>query len=319
MDIHHFTPSQRIRIDSPAKLNLVLEVLHRRSDGFHEISSVFCPIGLWDCLQISNLESEEIRFELELPEYADPSESAWSIPSDSTNLVVRAVELVREELGIARGCQIRLRKSIPALAGLGGGSGDAAAAVTGCLLLWSRWNRHLARRLCDQLGSDTNFFLGSENGFGLMQVEGRGERTDLIDCRPSLAFWVTRPPLGCSTAEVYGKLSEIGSKQKVLEFRNACQTGLTSKIGAALFNALQLPATSVNPWIGIQLDLLAECGCVNVMVTGSGSCCFGLVPENGSFEQLRRKANQVGVVQVYEVEAWYGDSIERQIQELSAG
>lgn len=313
MRIRRSLSANRIQIDSPAKLNLVLEVLGKRPDGYHEIASVLCPIRLWDQLELEATEEAQIELDLSLPQDASPDDPAWQIPSGPSNLVVRAAELVRKTLGIKTGCRIRLAKKIPAAAGLGGGSGNAAATIVGCMLLWSHWNRELAGQLCSQLGSDLNFFLGCESGIGLTLIEGRGERTRLLGPRPMLTFWLLHPPMGCSTAEVYSKIEATGDLGKISKFLSACETGQESQIGAALFNALQLPATEVNPWIDIQLRLLGESGCANPQVTGSGSSCFGLAIGGEGFQDLKARAGSLGILRVFQVESWYGEAIERQI------
>jgi 4-diphosphocytidyl-2C-methyl-D-erythritol kinase len=128
-----------------------------------------------------------------------------------------------------------------------------------------------------------------------------------------MAFWLTHPPQGCSTKEVYSRLRQIGSLSKTEEFLAACQTGQESKIGAAMFNALQLPACEINDWIENQLQLLKKCGCEHTLMSGSGSSCFGMVPRGGSIEFLRSQANRIGIRRVYQVAAWFGQSIERQL------
>lgn len=318
MRIGSFERGGRIEIDSPAKVNLVLEVLGRRPDGYHEIVSILCPIDLWDHLEVTAQDSTEITLQLQLPKNPTTDDPAWQIPADSRNLAVQAADMVRKSLGIAAGCRIRLKKNIPAAAGLGGGSGNAAATVVACLLLWANWDRELAVKLCRQLGSDTTFYLGTEQGFGLMLAEGRGEQVTLIPESPTLAFWLMNPPQGCSTKEVYGRLTEMGQTGKIREFMSACENGQNSKIGAALFNALQFPSSMVNPWVQTQLDLLIDSGCSSALVTGSGSSCYGLVPQGGCFERLREIAKTKGISRIYEVSSWYGDSIEKRIRELSA-
>ena len=194
-----------VRIDTPAKLNLFLEVLGKRSDGYHELSTVMCPIDLWDRVEVCPRGDQQVVLELILPDRPSPADEAWNIPQNPTNLVVRAVELARSQLAISTGCHIRLEKNIPAAAGLGGASSDAAAAVVASLLLWSQWARRLASHLCAQLGSDLNFFLGSEAGFGLMHATGRGETTRLLPQQPPLAFWMTHPPRGCARVRYFVK------------------------------------------------------------------------------------------------------------------
>ena len=172
-------------IAAPAKVNLFLEVLGRRSDGYHEVQTLLCPISLFDRLNFEVTEQSQIEFHLHLPaagQRPQPSSAlaqpdpAWDIPSDAGNLVVRAVRRVQQALGTTRGCRIDLYKSIPAAAGLGGGSSDTAAAIVASLVAWQGWNRELAQQIAAEIGSDVPFFLGAAAGIGLALATGRGEQ-----------------------------------------------------------------------------------------------------------------------------------------------
>jgi 4-diphosphocytidyl-2-C-methyl-D-erythritol kinase len=277
-----------------------------------------CLINLWDEIEVYSTDDGEITLELVLPHY-DGNDPAWSIPHDSRNLVVKAARELQQRLGTRLGCHILLRKAIPAQAGLGGGSGNAAATLVACMLLWSRWDRILADEICSQLGSDLNLFLGNPAGFGWVRGSDRGQQIEPIALPATVIsnppeFWLLHPPLGCSTAEVYRGVDRAGDLSKSKDFLTACQTGQESKIGAGMFNALQLPASRLNPWINIQLELLAECGCQQPLMSGSGSCCFGIAPKtNHTFEHLVARANRIGIQRVYKTNSWFGRSIEDQL------
>lgn len=314
MQIRDFQKGKSIRISTPAKLNLFLDVLGKRPDGFHEVSTVMCAVDLWDELEIELRRDGRIELSVQVPVTAAGDDTAWRIPSDSTNLVYQAARSTQLLLGTQLGCTIRLTKRIPAAAGLGGGSSDAAAAIVGCQTLWADWDRAAAGRICQQLGSDLNFFLGSQAGFGMMHAIGRGEQVDLLCSQGMLSFWMTHPSRGCSTKEVFARVKQFGNASKTEEFLAACKAGQESKIGAAMFNALQLPACEINDWIECQLKLLKKCGCEHTLMSGSGSSCFGLVPQNGSFATLQSQANQIGIHRVYQVAMWYGESLERQLR-----
>ena len=151
----------RLIADTPAKINLTLRVLKRRSDGFHELDTVFQAIDLWDTLEFEHADG--ITLTIDHPELAD----------DATNLVRRAAVLLRETFGIERGVSIRLLKRIPLQGGLGGGSSDAAATLLACAQLWNLDTdpcglEPLARRL----GADVPFFLHG----GTARGTGRGDR-----------------------------------------------------------------------------------------------------------------------------------------------
>jgi 4-diphosphocytidyl-2-C-methyl-D-erythritol kinase len=319
MLLQNLKKRRSIRFSTPAKLNLFLDVLGKRADGYHEVSTVMCVIDLWDDLEIELRRDGKIELEMHLPQNPGSDDAAWHIPDDSSNLVYRAAVKTQQQLATELGCNIRLTKRIPAAAGLGGGSSNAAATIVGCQILWAAWNRPDAAQICQDLGSDLNFFLGSPQGFGLTHATGRGELGKLLGCRTMLSFWLTHPPQGCSTKEVYARVRQLGCPSKTEEFLATCQTGQESKIGAAMFNALQLPASEINDWIECQLQLLKECGCKQTLMSGSGSSCFGIVPHGGSFEYLESQANRIGINRVYQVTAWYGNSIERQLSQYATG
>ncbi len=312
---------RHLTVRAPAKINLYLQVLGKREDGFHEIETVMCPIDLFDELVIEAWDRPDIELSIDCPA-ADPADPAWQIPATQQNLVVRAAEAVRRATDAKSGCRIQLTKNIPAAAGLGGGSSDAAATLVACLHLWASWDRKLALELAAQLGSDIPFFLGSQERIGLARAVGRGEKCNLLDAAPPLQVCITHPPSGCSTQQIYATLQGLdrgGPKENhAEEIMHACKTGQFQKIGAQLFNALQLPAYRLNEWVERQLTLLANCGFQYSLMTGSGSACFALVDTDdpGALErreQVVGRAKSLGIQRVYFTEAWYGPSIEQQL------
>lgn len=309
--------SNSIQIETPAKVNLFLDVLGRRPDGYHEISTVMCPISLFDEIEVARRDDSRIELKVSLPT-AESSDPAWKIPVDEHNLCYRAARLVCQHTDDSKGFDIWLKKKIPSSAGLGGGSGNAAAVVVACLVLQAQWNWEKASELCAQLGSDVNFFLGTKAGIGLIHATGRGEIVQALESQPALRLWLLHPPEGCSTQSVYSKVTSFSNLKKTQDFLASCQTGQEPKIGASMFNALQLPATQVCAWINKQLELLADCGCNYRQMSGSGSSCFGFAPgKSVSFEQLVLQAKRIGINRVYEVDAWYGQSIDRQLTMLA--
>ncbi len=306
-----------VSISAPAKVNLFLEVLGKRSDGYHDVQTLLCPISLFDQLTLEPTDDSEITLRVELPSplaTPDSSDMAWNIPTDEQNLVVRAVRLVQHALETPRGCRIQLRKAIPAAAGLGGGSSDAAAAVVAGLVAFGSWDRVLANKICAQVGSDVPFFLGHPSGMGLMQASGRGEICQFLPCRPNLELVVTHPPVGCSTKQVYQNYAERAEHRSQEEIVAACEDGQFQKIGAHLFNALQLPASLLTDWVDRQLRLFKQCGAAYALLSGSGSSCFALTNELDCRQKLLTECKKLGISRVYFVKSWYGDSIERQLR-----
>ncbi|MEQ8836838.1 MAG: hypothetical protein RID07_08545, partial [Lacipirellulaceae bacterium] len=171
---------------APAKLNLSLEVLGKRDDGFHELETLMVPVRLFDTLSwttTASKESSPFSFRLTNPTSGDT-------PADQTNLVVRAVELLAKEAGTAPQGVFTLTKRIPTQAGMGGGSSDAAAALMLANRAWglNYPNQRLAR-LAAKLGSDVPFFLAG----GPAVCQGRGERTQAVRGLQKLHFVVVKP------------------------------------------------------------------------------------------------------------------------------
>ncbi len=307
-----------VRVTAPAKLNLFLEVLGKREDGYHEIESLMCPISLCDILEFRATSASDLHLQVELPDEATgataASDPAWQVPSDERNLVYRAAKRVREWLGVAAGGEMILKKAIPASAGLGGGSSDAAAAVVAAMLAWGSWDRVAASRICAELGSDLNVFLGDENRIGLTMAIGRGEKCKVLDICPELEFVVTHPPVGCATAAVYANWRKTGDIRSADSIIAALGTGDIADAGPLLFNALSNSARRVTPWIDNQLRFFLDCQFRYNAMTGSGSSCFALVPHVDDMAIVRRAAEVAGLSRVYSVKSWFQPSIEEQIR-----
>lgn len=309
-----------VRVSAPAKLNLFLEVLGKRPDGFHEIESVMCPISLCDTLELHATVEPDLHLEIELPIEETPVENdpAWDIPADDGNLVLKAVRRLKELMGVEQGCRIRLKKAIPAAAGMGGGSSDAAAAIVAAMQAWGSWDRQLATQICSDLGSDLNIFLGDESRIGLMLAQGRGEKCKILEVAPKLNFIVTHPPEGCSTSAVYANWHDSGSKSDACKVIKACGSSNLDAIGLSLYNALESSAREITPWIDRQLNLFRQFDLPYNAMTGSGSSCFALAPESYTMSNMRQAAKVAGLSRVYAVKSWIQPSIEEQMGLVSS-
>ena len=174
--------------EAPAKINRELRVGPRRPDGFHEVRSRLCSIDFSDRLDVE--ESDRL----------DLSCSGVPIPCDGTNLVARAARALADRIGIAPGARIRLEKRVPAGAGLGGGSADAAVTLLLLSRLWrSRLRQEELSEVAARLGSDIPFFLHG----GEADVAGRGERVTPLEDSPPTQLFLWIPPFSVSTARVY--------------------------------------------------------------------------------------------------------------------
>lgn len=263
-----------VEAQSPAKVNLFLELLGKRSDGYHEVETFMAAVDERDTLLAFDDESSD---ELVL-DCDDPS-----VPSDSRNLVVRAAERLRREYGVTRGARLELRKSIPSESGLGGGSGDAAAALVALNRLW-QLEAPPARlmAMAAELGSDVPFFLSGPAAVG----RGRGEAVQPMQQRSPIPYWLVlvRPSFGLSTAEVYSRASVPAEPRSVEPIVRSWTGGDPAALGAGLFNRLQSAALVVRPELAETLDALGRLDTLlhGSCLSGSGSACFGLAKDRNA-------------------------------------
>ncbi len=250
---------------APAKINLTLEVLARRDDGYHGIRSVMVPLALTDELAIDPASS--FSFECDRGDL-----------SDERNLAVRAVRA----LGIQPNAALRLSKRIPLEAGLGGGSSDAAAvlraAMDGALGPVPQCDWIAVAR---SLGSDVPFFL---TGTGAL-VEGTGDRVTAIGSLPAWHALVLKPPAGVSTAAAY---AELDKRERTIRTRNesvslrmveALQRADFPAVERLLQNDFHDPIAALVPEVRTALDALRAAGASNALLAGSGSCVFTISPD----------------------------------------
>ncbi len=247
-----------------AKINLTLDVLERRADGYHALSTVMQTVDLFDTLCLSTLDEDEVQITCTRPEL-----------SSEENLAVRAARLLRERCGIRQGVSIELHKRIPVAAGLGGGSSDAAAVLLALRQLWQ-----LPVTLADLeevaalLGSDVPFFLRG----GLALCEGRGEHvTPLAPCWPSSMRWLLllKPAIEVGTASIFRRLPARdytdGSHSRAVVA--ALREGRTPQ-EEDLHNGLERLVLELHPEVvQAKADLLAA-GSSLVRLSGSGPTLY---------------------------------------------
>jgi 4-diphosphocytidyl-2-C-methyl-D-erythritol kinase len=290
MQIHR--DAVEIVIQTPAKLNLFFEVLGKRSDGYHEIETLMCPIAWYDTLCFRETSSEDLELECQwgsaarCPRAGDGS-GFDEVPRDGKNLVLRAVDLVRRRTGRKQGARLRLIKRIPTAAGLGGGSSDAAAALAAANLGWKLGlSLPELARLAAELGSDVPFFLNR----GPAVCRGRGERIERTGGLGLMHFVVVRPPEGLATAAVYGVCRPPASPRPLQPLLDALRQGSARQAGGLFFNRLQAAAEQLSPWIARLNRLLAAEDCLGHGMSGSGTAYFGLFR---SALQARRVARRL--------------------------
>ena len=255
---------------SHCKVNLLLNILGKREDGFHELETVMHPVRVFDQLSFSRGGSE-IQLTC----------SEASLPTDSRNLVYRAAALFLQTAGISAGVRIHLEKNIPLAAGLGGGSGNAATVLLALNELFGKpVDPVQLKSLAAALGSDVPFFLQDQPALGT----GRGENIQSLDYFPSLrgaAFLLIQPGFGISTAWAYQQLARFpaalnGRHGRAQHLVSLLQTASLETAGAEFYNSLEAPALEKYPLLFLFQQFLREQGAAATLMSGSGSTTFAV-------------------------------------------
>ncbi|MGB9885761.1 MAG: 4-(cytidine 5'-diphospho)-2-C-methyl-D-erythritol kinase [Moorellales bacterium] len=272
---------ESITVWAPAKLNLTLDVLGRRPDGYHELLSVMQTLELADRLELSLIpEGTEVL-------------GGPNLPRPEDNLVYRAIEVLREKTGFRGGLRVHLEKHIPVAAGLGGGSADAAAALSAAnLLLGLGLTPHQLVGLAVRLGSDVPFCLVG----GTVLVGGRGEKLSLLPSAPSMWLVLARPALELSTAKVYQAWDQLGELRPPSTYRlvAALHQGWSEGVVAALSNQLEPVTLRLCPKVAALKEKLLTWGAGKVWLCGSGPTLAALVDSRAQGEELADRARAEG-------------------------
>ena len=304
--------SKRI-MHAPAKLNLFLDVFDRRSDGFHELETLMVPIRLCDSLALEPTPTEanragDITFRLHVCDRTVGTGDAFEgVPAGSDNLVVRALELLRQRSGSQLGARVDLVKRIPAAAGLGGGSSDAAAALELANRAWGiHWPQERLARLAAELGSDVPFFLSH----GAAVCRGRGEIVERLPCVAPFHVVIVKPPVALATREVYDRLDAHppnetaqraeGRKGRLEALARALRQGNLFGLDQWICNRLQAAAYALSPWIGRLRAEFAALDFLGHQLSGSGTAYFGVCRHAQHARRLASilKTRQLGLVYV---------------------
>lgn len=256
-----------LTLQSPAKINLFLRILGKRSDGYHELASLFQAIDLCDTIEMCFANHD--RFTC-----TDPN-----LPLDSSNLVQKAIQLFRKKTGLSAPLQVHLIKRIPKEAGLGGGSSNAATILWGLNQL--QGNPASLQELiswASEVGSDVPFFLSE----GTAYCTGRGEKIRFLPPLPEQTLWIVKPPRGLATKQIYETLQvrqlENRDPEKILKGFLAGNYGY--------INDLEIPAFSLWPGLSQIKQRLKDAGFDQVIMTGSGSALYCIGPGKVSLESF---------------------------------
>jgi len=278
---------ESVSLFSPAKINLFLRILRRRPDNYHDLASLFHTVAFGDTLDMEVLPPAAERDELEC--------NLEGVPTDESNLVIRALNLFRERSGVQRFFRVRLEKLIPAQAGMGGGSSNAATAFFGAnALCGSPASAADLLGWADDpiIGSDATFFLSE----GTAYCTGRGEVVTPVPPLPvpaGLAVYLVKPRYGLSTPKVFKALdlsavSPADPEELLAAFRER-GVGHTAWV-----NDLEAPAFEVCPELGELKAFLAgeEWGFQAVLMSGSGTTVYCIGEPRGGEEAFRAATNE---------------------------
>jgi 4-diphosphocytidyl-2-C-methyl-D-erythritol kinase len=277
--------SNRIKIEAPAKVNLFFEILGKRADGYHEIRSLMQPIRLFDTLWI---EAGSEGPEIHCPNHPELK--------NASNLVLSAIHLMEKELNQPLPFSVRLIKKIPIGGGLGGGSSDAAAVLKGLnQLLGEPIPPERMQTIAAQIGSDVPFFLSKQTALAL----GRGERIEPWLAFPTWWYVLIYPGFPISTTWAYGQVKfPLTRGEKTI---NIERLKVIKDIRGKdyLKNDLEEFVSPFYPIIGKIKKALLEQGCLQALMSGSGSTVFGVWETKKTAQEAYHHLKDQGWGQVF--------------------
>ncbi|MCY1048248.1 4-(cytidine 5'-diphospho)-2-C-methyl-D-erythritol kinase [Mammaliicoccus sciuri] len=259
---------------APAKINLTLDTLYKREDGYHEVEMIMTTIDLNDRLTFECRDDGEIIIDVEHN----------FVPSDHRNLAYKAAKLMQDRYNIKKGVKISLEKSIPISAGLAGGSSDAAATFRGLNELWGiNESLETLSQLASEIGSDISFCIYGKTAL----CQGRGEKITHLPKPPSAWVVIAKPDIGVSTPEIYGSL-DLENKDEVQT--QACLKAIENNNYASmcqsLGNSLEKVTMQLYPEVEKLKNTMSNTGVDAALMSGSGPTIYGFV-------QKERQAKQV--------------------------
>jgi 4-diphosphocytidyl-2-C-methyl-D-erythritol kinase len=276
---------------APAKINLALDVLRKRDDGYHEVEMIMTMVDLADRIEMKELPRDTIII----------SSQAGYIPLDEKNLAFQAAKLIKERYDVKQGVYIHLDKKIPVAAGLAGGSSDAAATLRGLNRLWQlNIPTEELQRLGAELGSDVPFCVTG----GTALAKGRGEIVQQVDSPPQCWVVLAKPPINVSTSEIYGKLNaqEIKRHPSIPGMLDALKKKDFDAMCENLGNVLEEVTLQLYPEVQHMKECMQKLGADGVLMSGSGPTVFALVSKESKvariYNGLRGFCKEVYVVRM---------------------
>ncbi|MFZ5351243.1 MAG: 4-(cytidine 5'-diphospho)-2-C-methyl-D-erythritol kinase [Bacillota bacterium] len=271
-----------------AKINLTLDVLRKRPDGYHDVMMIMQSVALYDILTVK-ANRDEIKL----------TSNASNIPLNKTNIVYKAAEYLKSKYNVKGGAAIHIEKNIPVAAGLAGGSTDAAAALK---LLDKAWDLKLTRNelleAARKLGADVTFCLQG----GTALAEGLGEKLTPMKSMPDCHILLAKPEASISTREVYQnfRLDAVVKKPDTKGMTAAIQDGNIYRIAENLCNVLETVTIKMCPEIETIKQKLLDYGALGSLMSGSGPTVFGLFEDMNAaykaYDSIKDMVREIFVV-----------------------
>ena len=283
-----------VRVEAPGKVNLFLSVGASGTDGYHQLTTVFQAVRLIETVTARRQSARDrgtVTLTLEEPD-AD-------VPTDASNLAVRAAELLAETTGVSEGVDLLLRKRVPVAGGMAGGSADAAATLVACNILWGTGLSLLElSALAARLGADVPFPLTGATAVG----SGRGDLVTPIMTRGSYHWVFALAEEGLSTPAVFRRFDELtgtgaSAVRDVPEaLTSALRAGDAPALAASLHNDLQAAALDLRPELAQVIAVAEEAGALRAIVSGSGPTIAALVENPAGAQRVSRALMASGLV-----------------------
>lgn len=288
-----------MKVKAFAKINLCLDVLRRKENGYHEVEMVMTNVDIFDVLEIKELEEKKILLKSYNTDFA----------MDETNLIYKAIALLQKETGKTFGVEVLLEKNIPMEAGMAGGSADAAAtlkAVNELFTLGVSDERLL--ELGASLGADIPFCIMG----GTVLASGIGEKLRRLSPLPKMKLLIVKPKAGLSTKKVYESLDidglnkagfihkDVGEMVSVIESDEADKTKI-EKIAERLDNILEVPSIRLLPLIADIKQKMLDNNCLGALMSGSGTAIFGIYENDEDMiktKEILEKDDRINYIQI---------------------
>ena len=288
-----------MKVKAFAKINLCLDVLRRKENGYHEVEMVMTNVDIFDVLEIKELEEKKIL----LKSYNT------DLAMDETNLIYKAIALLQKETGKTFGVEVLLEKNIPMEAGMAGGSADAAATLKAV-------NELFALGVSDERLLELGASLGADIPFcimgGTVLASGIGEKLRRLSPLPKTKLLIVKPKAGLSTKKVYESLDidglnkagfihkDVGEMVSVIESDEADKTKI-EKIAGRLDNILEVPSIRLLPLIADIKQKMLDNNCLGALMSGSGTAIFGIYENDEDMQKTKEileKDDRINYIQI---------------------